>query len=362
MVEYEKLDFEPIARQVYDAFLVSAPGAPVEGLFRRGREFFIVSPGLNTLMPDGRTVAVWFESSLLPLGMPIDLVAVRPAESVEVPPRSRDELSDGFGIVRTRRDVARDLSVFLPATFPLLTVEVEGRTLVVVVTRELEPNEERVLQAVVDRRGDPLPLKIEVRDGPQAPPVAAPVVGDKSHSMEILPVRRLSATLSTAVRASLEEDEGFWRENYRRVFDGSLAAEAALTNPRFSPGEACLVETTFPPRNIRSYFSMFSNIVLVMPLADKTEDTLSALGVSRRSLLELVARGDVSFIAPQSVDRYDAEFLAQAVEASMRSVTWSRRLAAAAFADQVSRNPLLAVPGNAMGRRVVLRCLERRTG
>ncbi|MBK8940870.1 MAG: hypothetical protein IPM79_25445 [Polyangiaceae bacterium] len=104
---------------------------------------------------------------------------------------------------------------------------------------------------------------------------------------------------------------------------------------------------------------MYSKVVLVMPLAAKTDAVLGALGITRRTLAELVSRGDVSFIAPQSVDRYDPEFLAELVEANPRSVTWSRRLAAAAFADQVSRNPLLAFPGNALDRRVVLRCLAR---
>lgn len=360
VADYQDLDFEPIARQVYDAFLVSAPGAPVEGLFRHERNFFIVSPAVGAAMPDGRTVQAWFDHSLRPLAMPISLVASRPVDSVEVRPRSRDELSDGFGIVRTRRDVARDLSVFLPATFPLLAVEVEERTLVVVVSRELDVTEERQLRAVVERRGDPLPLEVTIREVSEVPAVVESYMAPgHSHSLEILPARRLPTTLSTRVRVSLEDDEEFWRENYRRVFDGRLSAADALTAPRHSAGEACVVGTTFPPENVRTYFSMFSKVVLVMPLADQTDTILDALGVSRSSLTELVSRGDISFIAPQSVDRYDAGFLAQMLEANAHSVTWSRRLAAAAFADQVSRNPLLAVPGNALDRRVVLRCLAR---
>lgn len=117
MAEYRELDFEPIARQVYDVFLVSLPGVPVEGLFRQEHKLFIVSPELDALVPDGRTVKAWFDNSLRPIGMPIHVVAMRPAESVEVLHRSRDELSDGFGTVRTGDTAARDFSVFLPATF-----------------------------------------------------------------------------------------------------------------------------------------------------------------------------------------------------------------------------------------------------
>ena len=86
------------------------------------------------------------------------------------------------------------------------------------------------------------------------------------------------------MRVSLEDDEEFWRENYRRVFDGRLSAADALAKPRHSAGEACVVGTTFLPENIRAYLSMFSKVVLVMPLAEKTDTVLGALGVDRRTL------------------------------------------------------------------------------
>jgi hypothetical protein len=361
MADYRDLDFEPIARQVYDAFLVSVPGAAVEGLFRHEGQFLIVSPALADVMADGRTVEAWFNRSLRPLGMPIALVAKRPPDSVEVRERSRAELSDDFGIVRTERDAARDLTVFLPAAFPLLTVTVQERSLVVVVSRQLNDAEERLLRTTVDRRGDPLPLIIAVRDAPDAPSglEKPPPMPQRKHSLEIPPARSLPPALSVRVKVALEADEDFWRDEYRRTFEGSISVEEVLSHARHARGEACLIGTTFPPENIRTYFSMFSKLVLVLPLADATASVLGALGVSRRELSELVRRGDVSFVAPQAVDRYDAEFLAEMMDANANAITWSRRLAAAAFADQVSRNPVLAFPGSALERRVVLRCLTR---
>lgn len=56
MASFADLDFEPIARQVYDVFLLSQPGIAVEGLFKNEGAYFIVSPCLNARVSDGHTV------------------------------------------------------------------------------------------------------------------------------------------------------------------------------------------------------------------------------------------------------------------------------------------------------------------
>lgn len=348
------LDFEPIARQVYDDFLLELPSTPVEGLFVLGGEYFIVSPSLGSQREDGQTVADWFKKSRLPLGMPIRLVDCRPDGAVEVGPRSADEVALGYGVVRTRNDVVRELAVRLPAGFPLLSVAVEGRVLIVTVSRLLVSEEQRTLEATVAATGDPLPLEVRV-DTIGKPTIPAAATNAK---LELVP-SRLRPDLPAAVRSFLEEDEGFWRDNFRRTLSGQLSVGAILGKDRRPTGSACLVATTFEPGNIRSYLSLYDEVVFVLPLAERVEPALAALGVTRRELLELVDRKKVRFVAPQSIERYDAGFLGALIDVNPSAVTGSRRLAAAVHADQTAGNPLLVFPGTALDRRTVLRALRR---
>ena len=349
------LDFEPIARQVYDDFLVELAGVPVEGLFVLNDHYFIVSPSLGSTMADGRRVADWFQHERMPLGMPIQLVAERPAGAVELGVRTADQVRIGYGVVRTRNDIVRELAVRLPAQFPLTSVAVEGRVLVVTVSRPTNDEEQRQLVSTVAETGDPLPLEVRVDA------VARPTVGTAANTvkLELVP-SRLWPDLPAPTRSFLEEDEAFWRDNVRRTLRGELTVEAVLGPDRRPTGSStCLVATTFEPGNIRSYLSLYNDMVLVLPLAERVEMVLTALGVTRRELLELVDRKKVRFVAPQSIERYDATFLGELVEVSPSAVTGSRRLAAAVHADQVARNPLLVFPGTALDRRTVLRALRR---
>jgi hypothetical protein len=192
MTGNECLDFEPIARQVYDAFLIKQPNTLVEGLFEVVGEYFIVAPLVEEQRGDGQTVAEWFNESRQPLGMPIYLVSRRPEGGVEVGPRSRDQVVLGFGVVRTRNDVVRELGVRLAESFPLLSVTVEGRVLVVAVSRDLDDRERKELETTVIAMGDPLPLEVRVdATGAPAAGSAATVLG-RTTTRSTLRVRRSS--------------------------------------------------------------------------------------------------------------------------------------------------------------------------
>jgi hypothetical protein len=352
----ETLDFEPIARQVYDDFLLSLSGVPVEGLFRRDGQYFIVSPALGMKRDEGRTVAEWFDAERRPLAHPIFLVDRRPEGAEELASRTADEVQSAFGVVRTANDIIRDLAVRLPLTFPLLSVGVEDRLLVITVSRPLDRSERVQLDSAVAATGAPLPLSVRVDGG------STGLAGNgavKAAKFELAPAR-LRPDLPAAVRSFLEEDEACWRDHFRRAWSGDLTAEQLLGDGRRpADGSACLVATTFRPGNIRSYLSLYNTVVLVVPLEGRVEDALDGLGITRRELVELAARKKVLFVAPQSVERYDAAFLAALVEVGSWAVTGSRRLAAAVHADQVTRNPLLVLPGTALDRRTVLRALRR---
>jgi hypothetical protein len=355
------LDFEPGAQQVFDAFIVATPHAPVEGLFRLEATYYIVCPGLDMPMKaldsqgESETVASWFGHALRPLGYPIRLVAQAPEGSEKVSLRTGRQNADGFGIVRVPGIFSHELSMRLPAEFPYVGITERDRTLIVLLSRELRDDEPQALAAVLDTMGMPMPFETAVRD-PKPAELPKERLGGP---MFIASVRGFAAALPTSVAHFLGEDEEFWRSNYRRVFTGDLSAEEALGRPRFAPGSACLVGTTLRPSDLRAYLSLYSNVVVEMPLHDRVDDTLAAFGVTRKVLRDLVARGDVTFVAPQSVERYDVSFIAELADANPRSIVGTRRLAAASHREQLRTNPLFVFPGTSIERRVLLRSLER---
>ena len=355
MASFADLDFEPIARQVYDDFLVSLPGVPVEGLFVLAGHYYIVSPSLDAKLDDGRVVGEWFARERKPLGMPISLVAVCPTGAEALAPRSAAQVQSAYGVVRTVDDAIRDLALRLPTAFPLLSVSVEERVLVVTTSRPLEAPERTSLDAALAAAGDPLP--VEVRVVATGAPIA-PLGAVKGEGLRLVP-SRLQADLPLVVRSFLEEDETFWRDNYRRAWSGDLTVQQVLGLERHPGESSCFVATTFEPGNIRNYLSLYNTVVLTMPLAERMERVLASLGVTRKEMLELVGKRLVRFVAPQSVERYDAAFIAELVEVGPGTVTGSRRLAAAVHADQVASNPLLVLPATALERRTVLRALRR---
>jgi len=174
----------------------------------------------------------------MPCGMGILLVKDRPEGAVELACRSAGQVADSFGVVRTRSTVLRDLALMLPTGFPLLSISVQNRTLVVCVSRALDDSEHTALAFTIAQAGDPLPVDVQVVQDEL--PAMTHAIG-----AELVPTR-LQGELPAAVRSFLEADEDYWRGQYRRVIAGSVRPKDILGERRFTENEACLVGTTFP--------------------------------------------------------------------------------------------------------------------
>jgi hypothetical protein len=253
-------------------------------------------------------------------------------------------------------DFSNEISTRLPSEFPFVGATERDATLIVLVSRELTASEIVVLGSVLDAMGTPMRFETAVAT-PRPPEV--PTERPNSGGVIIASTRAFAAALPRSVADLVAEDEDFWRSNYRKVFAGDVSVEQALSRPRYEPGSACVVGTTFKPNDLRSYLSLYSHVVIQMPLRDNVENTLSAFGVSRRALRDLVVRGDVVFLAPQSIERYDVDFLAELTDANPRSVVGTRRLGAASYGEQLRSNPLFVFPGTSLERRTLLRGIER---
>jgi hypothetical protein len=350
-----RLEFEAVARQVYDRFLILRPEILVEGLFRSGREYVIVSPSLEQVIEGGRTVKEWFDNEVHPIAMPIYLSGTRPADAEELAPRTPAEVLLARGVVRTLDDVYRDLSLALPNDVPFVGVTEADRTTVVQVSRALTPRELLVVETVFESLGSIAPMRAEVvpprdpLDNPRRPP-----------RIELRTARWLGPSTPRAVRAAVEADEDEWRK-VAAFSSMSEAAESLARSPLWPEvrGRSCLVATTFPPTNIRSYLSLYPSVLLVAPLKESLAQTLDALGIPNADALQLARQGFLRVLVPQSVERYDLAWLADLLEVAPQSVVLSRRLAAVTLRDQHQRNPLFALPGDAYEKRAVLRGLRR---
>lgn len=348
---FRRLDFEPTARQLYDQLLILRPDVLVEGLFRRESNYYFVSPDTTSSGADGRSFQDWFENSFVPLGMPFHLVRERPEDSIELQPRSPREAADGHGVVRTWPDLQRDLALWLPRGVPYIDVREDDRTAVVRVGRALSDDETIDVERTFEQLGSALPFRVEVV------PTGSNAKDWKVDRIELKPARLLSDAFPKAVRDAVADDDDFWRQ---RAPAGLLNPGEKLVPPRTDAFESsCLVSTTFPPANIRSYLSLYSTVVLVAPLADQLDSTLKALGVQRKELVELARRRCVRFLFPQAIGRYDVSWIADLLEGAPDSVMFSRRLAATTLADQHRRNPLFALPATAYEKRSLLRALHR---
>ncbi|WP_434041324.1 MULTISPECIES: hypothetical protein [Sorangium] len=344
------LDQTPEAQRVYDAFLVSFPNLPVHGLFENAGRFAIVAGGIEeSLVPALRR----FISTFAPAHLWIEVVSSVPQEYSEVAPRTGVEFRSAKGSYVTMSEWDRALSLHLSSDFPYVGCEkgTGGVALVIRVSRALTPREDAKLAVLLDELGFTASTGIKVM---QPGEVLSHYHRNDRDGLVLKPCRWFDA-LPNVLVSRLERDEDLWRNQSRsagrREFMGPPWQE--------SPGSSCLVQTTFPPENIRAYLSLYSHVIVEAPIEGRVQETLDCFGVDRRSFKELVATGSVRLIVPRSIDRYDTGWLAELCEAAPNGVLFSRELAAYAQQDQARRNPLLLTPAKADDRRLVLRALDK---
>ncbi len=345
--------YEGVARWTFGQLLLLQPHVAVDGMFFDGAAFVIVCPNLaNEAARDGKALRKWFDHACRPAAMPIRISERRPEPAEEIHIRTPTETADDVGEPRRLVDFYRDLSMLLPRGFPLLGVDEDDLAQVrVLVSRDLSGEESNQLGQICDRIGIWFEPTIEVRTEVKAPLPPSQI--------ELPAARALPAAVPSLVRDLLAQDDDFWIENRRALLASPALEDGEVLSPwRDISGDACVVATTFPPQNIRSYLSLYSTVLLVAPLGEELQPTLNALGIKRKELTELVSRGHVRVLFPQALSRYEVPWVAELAEAGPGQLLFSRRLAGLTVADQRRRFPFL-VPGDAFERRAALRILSR---
>lgn len=346
------------ARYAYESLLLMQPHMEFGGLWAKGDRFLILCPSLdkNPLASDGRPLRDWFHYSCRPVCCPVEITSVVPDGHELVNERSGSELARLFGEPLTLSELYREVYISLPKSFPLSAIKSGAGKVIVSVSRQLTQNEENEINIAFANIG----IDFEISNPSEDSKEKNDIVFKKStDSLNLILSKSIKDKVPNSVLSSYEEDEEFWIDNRVSLFSSDICSRKdILKTPFLKKTSACFVDATvFPPKNIRTYLPIYQRLVISMPLATHFVSALNAFNVQETELLSLIERGRVQFVLPQSIERYNLNFIAKAIEINPNSVLHSRRLAAASVAETRSRLPFLYPPFGASDKRDLLRLL-----
>jgi len=330
-------------------------------MYAVAESYYVVCPGVDreTKAADGSPLMQWLFEPLPAIFPPLTIVAEPPIGSRRVEPRGIEATVDLRGVTRTRRDIFADLTLAVGAEFPeFALMNPIGGEMEIHVSSELDAEQIAALRAAVESLDEPVTFTIV---HPSAPSDARSFYRPRGGDLMLLPSRAFAPDLPQKVRWLIEEDEEFWLENRREALLGKQGASAFSMLPADWQGKdlRCVVDATaFPPANIRSYLTLFETVFLALPLAEKFDEGLERLGVTASELADLLGTGRLKLLLPQSVDRYDMQWLARALDIGGENIIASRRIAGAVLADTRSRVPFLHPPLELEERRILIAALD----
>ena len=119
------------------------------------------------------------------------------------------------------------------------------------------------------------------------------------------------------------DEADYWFANADKIYSGSLLRDAL---PKFysQTASCCLDCSMYNPVNIRSVLLLYSTVYLILPLRERFEAFLAEQNLSRNDLLDLAARGNVTFILSNLENRYDTQFLLDAYRCNPLSIIGRR--------------------------------------
>jgi hypothetical protein len=347
----------------YERLLLQQPHVEVRGLWQLGGSFYIECPGLaDARTIDGHPLVSWFDGSCRVICSPVSLTQAHPTGATLVEDRSLEEIALLCGEARTTRDVFTDLALALPKDFPNFTVPHGNDGIVhLVFQHPLSAEQNVLLRSTYARLGMHPNVRVEV--DPSTDPALAefrhpPELRHIVPDVELLPSKRLPAGVSRDVRFLVEADEDFWSGNRVALFSEGPPTIAQVVPQGWRGDESrCLLNTARRPGNIRHALTLYDEVLLVMPTADRAEAVFGELRLPMGALPELARSGRLKFLLPEAIDRYPAAILAGIAAEAPESLLLSRRLATASIVELRRRVPFLFPPLRMSGRRQLLEAL-----
>lgn len=317
----------------YGQFTMSFGELEVEGLYVGGGRAYAVCPGLANA-PEGTRVAAYerFNAARAMLA-PITLVSAAPADTLRRADPSLDDLVELRDFPFNNRQLLTELDLRLPRNFPDFWGGADPPRFQIAVARALSATERTNLGQVFASFGYGRWLRLETRVheplGTSPPPFRHGGDGD----IELITSRWLPRTFSAASRRLLEADESLWMTRRRDVYAGAVQdPRELLPDAARMPGfRGILDATVFPHPGAADLLALCDQLVVALPLADRTDVQLAAMGLDVAALVELARERHVLLLLPQSLDRYDPSIINALAEAAPGSMVLSRALCAASI-------------------------------
>ena len=352
---------DPYGRWSYDNFVLNQPHINVEGLFEKNRKYYIVCPNINveTKAMDGENIYEWFRDNR-EIGCPIELVTKCPEKSVKIDERTIDELVEGNNNPKNLRDLFSSILMLLPKKFPKINLlSGNNRIIQVCVERELTKEEVEPLKDVLLKTKIPVVYDVVV-DNEKANEIKSfryetMVGGD----IDIIPSKLIPFKVSNSLMQLIEKDEQFWSDNRISLFNGKINNTTGIMPDSWDKLESrCFLDASvFPQTNIRNYLSIYKKTIIALPLAESKNEILSSLKINENELVELAKMDRISFVLPQSIDRYPIDLLERIAYEIPESIILSRRLSALSIIDARHRFPFLYPTFGIKERAEILRIL-----
>lgn len=345
-------DWDAVAAEFCFVVRIRQNQLPIQGIWWDGFRYHLVVK--DATLESRTALAEWLRENK-PLTLPLVLSKAAPPESIQIAEHSAADHAAMKGVLRTYKQLRDDLCLRLPPWFPAFVIADDARpmSLVLSTTRTLDESEVAVFLAVARDAGLPLSWRF-VCEPPASPSPPTPVPHKRirgGESLDIVPTRLLSATLPFAIRRVLEEDESNWTA----WGSAGLAGDFGALPPEVRDQSSVLVEAeTFEPPNIRNFLVLYRKVVLLMPLAERYQPALRALGLTEAELVELFRLGRLDVLLPQPIHRYPLRVLAQMAEIRPAGLVGSRTLALKSMKAVNTAFPLAFLAAAAPERQVVL--------
>lgn len=347
-------DFDYCAIQSHNRLRLLQPQIEERGLYKSGPAYLILCPDLTsaTKADDGTPLIKWFHENKQML-TPVTLVPTLPAGATRMRELTPIEMAACTGDTHTLRDVYADLAVELPLDFPSFYVQDGTGSITIVVSRDLNEEEDRRLRDTLERLRLAAQWSIATSSIPlkKADEFTRSPQGD----MDLLPARSSKARgMASELSSLVRSDEESWLEHRSSLSNPSANSTTYLPSGFTSKKARCLIDATaFPVTDIRNHLSIYQRVAIVMPLEGSLKRFYSTANVTEDELVQLAQMGRLEFVCPQPIDRYQRRLLERISAEAPASLFLSRRLALATAAECRRRVPLL-YPGLTMQERASL--------
>lgn len=351
------------ARWSYERLLLLQPQLAVDGLWALGalgEVFCIVCPDLtdDTLASNGEPIGKWFNEEGKAMGSPVGLVAKPPEGALRVPERKITDRVNLIGAPLSVRSIVSILSVSLPRDLPPFDFKTSPPVASLYVPRSLSDEEEIAFRDALDPYLGRLHLDIVINKEHFTSELGFRFPSFIQGDIDLVPARRLPRSLAKSVKNLVEEDEDNWVAHRQNLF-ASESYMVDLPNAFGVDTSKCLIDASvFPPRNLRMAVSMYGQVQIAMPVASAYSSALEGFQVSEDDLVALAERDRVTFVLPQSIDRYPLSLVQKLAEVRPDSLLMSRHLAALMVQERKRRLPLLHAPFSISERRSILSSLK----